>query len=160
MTSKQNGEPITALKEVFDSNRGATDAKIKSVFRKKIIASGEAAVAAVIDGFVDYYLSYARREPAPNRNADRERDHEQIAAAAEAMRLAVRMSIARTISLSYVMPNGRRLGDCTFAEVALMGGFFIELAGKGTPSQLVREVLTTGQIRGLLGAPIEQKKVA
>jgi len=48
--------------------------------------------------------------------------------------------------LELPMPNGKRLGDCTFGEIAVIGGAFTRLAGKGKPNQLVRDVLSAGQV--------------
>lgn len=150
---RQASDPLTLLKQVIHTNRSASDIKVKAIFRGKVLEDDDIN-EAVVDGYVDYYLSYARREPAapPRTVQERRAEQQQIDGATEAARVATRVAIAKVVTLTYLMPNGKRLGDCTFGEIAIIGGFFFRLSQKGAPDQLVRDVLSTAQVKELVAS--------
>jgi hypothetical protein len=57
-----------------------------------------------------------------------------------------------TLVLDLPMPNGKKLGECTFREVGLLGAAFKKLASHGKPTQLVNAVLTNTQVKKILKA--------
>jgi hypothetical protein len=44
--------------------------------------------------------------------------------------------------LDYIMPNGLRLGDCTFGYATEVGGAFARLGAMGDPDAIIGQVLT------------------
>lgn len=48
---------------------------------------------------------------------------------------------------SFVMPNAKPLGDCTFGEVGRFGEGFARLAKMGQPNEVIRDKLTQAQAR-------------
>jgi hypothetical protein len=52
--------------------------------------------------------------------------------------------------MSYVMPNGKPLKECTFGEVATFGARFSKLSAMGKPDEIVGQVLSQKQVREAL----------
>lgn len=63
---------------------------------------------------------------------------------------AMKAKIAeRILLMEWVLPNGKRLADCTFGELAKLGGWLAKVAKKGKPNQIVGKVLTERQLRAI-----------
>lgn len=78
-------------------------------------------------------------------------------------------AVAEYSFLAMPMPNGKLLGDCTFAQVRDYGGktlgpFLKRLSGMGSPRQVVKTVFTEEQLfdifrtSGSLNSPRPRKK--
>lgn len=67
----------------------------------------------------------------------------------EAQRRAatIKQKVVEVILLDLMLPNGKSLRDCTFADCAKAGGFFAKIANKGKPRQVVGDVLSEEQLR-------------
>jgi hypothetical protein len=61
-------------------------------------------------------------------------------------------SITRIVILDLVLPNGKKLRDCTGKDCAKAGGLYAKIAGRVKPNQIVGQVLTEDQIRKMWGA--------
>jgi hypothetical protein len=53
--------------------------------------------------------------------------------------------------LNWMMPNGKKLGDCTGRECRKAGGWLTRVAAKVPPRKLVRDVLSDAQLQKLYG---------
>jgi hypothetical protein len=54
---------------------------------------------------------------------------------------------ANRLLLDLVMPNEKRLRDCTCAECKQMRGWLTKLARKGRPDQLIGDVVSEAEVR-------------
>lgn len=87
----------------------------------------------------DYLVTNRNKRQVAPRDAARER--QQID--------EIKQRVVNMVLLDLVLPNGKRLRECTFAEVAKAGGWFAKIAKKGKPNQIVGKVLTEEQLRAI-----------
>jgi hypothetical protein len=64
----------------------------------------------------------------------------------EARAERVRSRVARHL-FSFVMPNGKPLGKCTFGEVTKFGEGFTQLGKMGRPKEIIEDTITEAQAR-------------
>lgn len=66
-------------------------------------------------------------------------------------RIRERIQIAAGVVLmDMMMPNNKRLGDCSGAECAAVGGWLSVVAGRMSPSQIVKQVFSEEDMRAML----------
>ena len=82
---------------------------------------------------------------------EQQRQEQAREAAQEASIIAER--IARSAILDFVMPNNKKLGECTFKEVGSFGKGFSRIAAAGGPHQIVGEVLSETKAKSLMRGP-------
>jgi hypothetical protein len=93
--------------------------------------------------FYDKHVRYTKLPPAPE-----EKEAAEAVNRARAAQLA--RKIVAHITLAFVMPNGKQLGDCTFSYVGKQGAFFTRVACAGGPNQIVHTVLTEKNLQEVL----------
>ncbi len=84
-------------------------------------------------------LTRKRPEPKPSKttqNARATEKNEQVA--------RVVQKVLSRLTLDFVMPNGKRLADCTGIEVSKFGGVF-SVIGKKAGNRIVGDVFTTDE---------------
>jgi hypothetical protein len=88
----------------------------------------------------DYPRPGESKKDAQKRKAGEAKDFEdKLSAAVEAK--------ARQLMLDMIMPNEKRLRDCTCEECRGMGGWLMAIAKKGLPKQLVGDVVSEAEVR-------------
>ena len=101
----------------------------------------------------------AMRAVLAKKQAKREARQRQAALARQAEDEAISDSIVsaevervkrQIISLAFIMPNGKELGDCLGREVASFGSGFQRIAAKVDPDDRVRDALTDQQVIKLM----------
>lgn len=55
-------------------------------------------------------------------------------------------TVKKVVLMSLILPNGKALRYCTFAECAAAGGWFAKVAKLGKPNQIVGTVVTEEQL--------------
>lgn len=89
------------------------------------------------------------RTRASGSSVDRTADR---AAAVEAVKAEAKARATKLVLLDFVLPNGKMLRDCTFAECAKAGGWLTKLANKGQPNEKVGAVLSEKEIKAVWNA--------
>lgn len=81
----------------------------------------------------------------------KERNRQEAATIAERVSEVASRSIAKlALSLDFLMPNGKKLRECTFSECGQLGGMFGKIAAAGKPNQIVGEKLSDKKLQALL----------
>jgi hypothetical protein len=88
----------------------------------------------------------AKRRPA--ETPEQQRQEQDAEAAQQAAVIADR--IVRSAILDFMMPNNKRLRDCTFSEVRKFGKGFSRIAAAGRPNQIVGQVLSETKAKSLM----------
>lgn len=84
-----------------------------------------------------------RAEAAAERRAEREQMK------AENLKKIRQAVVSQILTLDFVMPNEKKLRDCTGAEVARFGGVFTEIARHVKPTEVVGHHLNAKQIQNI-----------
>jgi hypothetical protein len=93
------------------------------------------------------FLLVRRVKSGPTTSVDRVAAKEE-----EALQTAVTATKTRAVELvllDFVLPNGRKLRDCTFSELRRCGGWLTRLARVGQPSDNVGTTLTEKEVRAV-----------
>lgn len=87
------------------------------------------------------------------RRAKKESNKAQVALISAGVTAAItkgtRDLVKTFVILNDIMPNGKKLGDCTFSEVSVFGDTFSAIGKLGKPNQRLKDVLTNGDLRSL-----------
>jgi hypothetical protein len=87
----------------------------------------------------DYLVTSRNQKPSPQEQAKRQAAVDNI-----------KQQITKVVLLNFVLPNGKALRDCTFADCAKAGGWLAKVAAKGKPNQIVGKVLGENELRALM----------
>lgn len=145
-TSTEN--PAELLIGIMEKNPHARREELMQMFRK-VMAEAITEEPAYLVPLADRYfyheynniVSYRRRalqRDRPKGPAERRRELEDTKAA-----------IRRVIVLDLVLPNGKKARESTFADCKKAGGFWLKIANKGKPNQIVGKVLTDEQAQAI-----------
>jgi len=77
----------------------------------------------------------------------KEEGKEERKAKAKADRAKGAMRVRNFVLLDMEMPNGKKLRNCTFREVAAFGGWLDDLSKAGDPDAIVGDVLVESKVR-------------
>ncbi|XUM19751.1 hypothetical protein ACRAVF_18980 [Bradyrhizobium oligotrophicum S58] len=58
-------------------------------------------------------------------------------------------TIKKIVMLDLIMPNGKKLRECTFAEVARFGGMFTDIGKEGKPTQVIDKHLSEADLQSI-----------
>jgi hypothetical protein len=116
-------------------------------WRAEIIDDPEDVDAALLHCFTNLWETVERdRQPRPKR---RQRSREERQAQVNALKERI---VQKVLTLNFVMPNGKRLAECTGTEVGRYGIIFAAIARKAG-KQLVGAVFKTDRQLLTAGAP-------
>lgn len=140
-----NKNPLEPLARMIEDDPTASFGLLFKKWKKIIERDGELLDAVLLYAFRNYHSLIERDNSEPQETTEtREKRKEAIAKAVETAR--------PYLLLEMKMPNGKKLGECTFREVSEFGTIFKLLSTKGKPSQKVGEVLTNDDLKKLLRA--------
>lgn len=137
--SKKN--PMEVLVGLVEADPTADQDRLFGQWWKKIRGDDEQIEAVARHSFTNMLTAIERgsRKPKQRTAEDMEQERRAIGALVNLVKNVVLMDI--------VLPNGKKLRDCTFAECSAAGGWFKLVATKGKPSELVGKVLSEEQLR-------------
>lgn len=154
--SWKQANPRELLKRVIDDNPGSDREALLHIFRNQLWREDDA--EDYVDTIVEYWFAnnyHSLVGPAPIAPRSRE-SRARTAEIAQDIKARVRAKILEraTIVLSDMMlPNGKRLADCSGKECAQMGSAIGGLMGRVAqlvkPKQTVGQVLTEAQLQEL-----------
>lgn len=90
--------------------------------------------------------------------AARQEREAQIETMAQARVNRVMEQVKRVIMLDLIMPNGKKLRYCTFAEVTKFGGLFADIGKCGKPTQVIDKHLNEADLQNLRARHLEGKR--
>lgn len=136
----KEANPIDLVKLVVEKMPNAGRKERFAEFEELLAAEGEVYERAVRwYFFVNMHDYLTTRRSSPANSASRTSKVEDIV-----------NKVREAVLLDLVMPNEKRLRDCTGAECAKFGGFYAKIARKVGKTKIVGEVLNEVQIRALL----------
>lgn len=136
------------LAEIVTSNPQATDRALLEKFVNSLRDDDDYFLAAAEYAF-DNALRALRREQSQPTAIQKAKLAEQKAKDAVARAKLVARIKSKVLLLSMVMPNGKKLRDCSGEECAHFGGWYRRIASEIGPTKLVGEVLSEQQVRAL-----------
>lgn len=124
-----------------------------------LILLKEAATEDHVESMIEYWFAnnyrsliseITRPPPATREDLDAKQalEDSHISAAVTAMKDRIREE-AQVMLLDMVLPNGKRLRECTFGYVAKLGGCLARIGAKGKTNQMVGKVLSEAQVAKL-----------
>jgi hypothetical protein len=125
------------LRKIVEKNPHAGKGKIVRLYCEALEEED------LIESFVSEFFEEARLRAFPPKPAKRKRSTKAQ------MQELIRKRISRAI-FSFVMPNGKTLGDCTFGEIAPYGGSLSRLSTMGQPDQIIRQTLKQKEVKKVL----------
>jgi hypothetical protein len=149
MGRRSSKSPLELLQRLVDGDPNASRSRVLKNWLKEVRADDAYIEAVELYAFDNLWNSVTRkrdvvRRPTPSAEdkvALRKWREERIASIHEQV-------VEKVLTLSFVMPNGRSLADCSGTEVAKVGGIFAAI-GKRAGKRLVREAFTDDQLRAL-----------
>lgn len=150
--SFHEASPRGLLMKLMGVNPNMPESNLLRLFREKVKEAtdeGDDYISPIIEyWFAPNYKSLLnlQRPPAKRQAAKAARKAE-----IDEIKSTVKERIARMVLLDVVLPNGKRLRDCTGKECAKAGGWFAKIAGKVKPTEIVGKVLSETQVRSLYG---------
>jgi hypothetical protein len=148
--------PRELLKRVIDDNPGADREGLLHLFRDQMWQEDEA--EEYVDTIIEYwfannYHSLVGPLPALPRSREARSRTVELAQEIKAKVKAKILERAAIVLSDMVLPNGKRLADCTGRECLSMsgalGGLIAKIADKVKPSQVVGQVLTEQQLQDM-----------
>lgn len=136
--------PVEPLARLMETDSTASFGLLFRKWKKIVERDPDLLEAVLLYAFRNYHSAIDNEEAAPESRtrADIEKEKVDIAVLVESLR--------PHLVLAMKMPNGKKLGDCTFREVSQIGGLFKLLATKGKPSQKIREVFSDADLRAFV----------
>lgn len=135
--------PVKILKDMRDADATADDKRLFKAWRKRCQVDDDLDEAIYLHAFANMLSTIEQpRQPRKRRPPTKS----QIAAERRAVEvLTRRMGTVKLMDL--MMPNGKKLRDCTLAECGTFGSWFRMIATKGKPSDIVGKVLTEADLQ-------------
>jgi hypothetical protein len=134
--------PDELLLRILKENPNATEEDTWLLFRAEVLKNEDMRDACLRSFHVN---ATGRLE----RLMSRAESPQERAAMAEQKRAERRARVTKAFKrakavliLDHVMPNGLRLGDCTFGYASEVGGAFARLGAMGDPDAIIGQVLT------------------
>jgi len=145
--------PLGLYIAVIKERMGASETTHKAAFKRLVLSEGyEDFIERIIDEWQSIKYSTALRAAEPigideirTAVARRRKDRE-----AEVVMAKKAVKIIGSRLLDFVMPNGKKLRDCTFAYCGQIGGAISKVATHGKPNELVGKILSADQVQKIV----------
>ncbi len=145
--------PFSIYRELRMDDRTASDAVLSKKWRAAVNNNPDLFDAVIEYARVLFEATWQRDQIKPKykpqsfpKNIQREK--EIIAKEKEIITKVVEKA-KNIIRMELIMPNGKKLKDCTFKECSAMGGWLKVLATKGMPGEKVGDKLTEKDLQNL-----------
>lgn len=141
-------------------------------FLKEVRASDDLVTQLAEDYFDRFYHRFKNEEKTGSNQlvgtsveerraatiAARQERQAQIETMAQARANRALDQVKRIIMLDLIMPNGKKLRHCTFAEVTKFGGMFIDIGKCGKPNQVIDKHLNEADLQNIRARHMEGKR--
>ena len=143
----RKGNPRSLLETIIAKNPKADEKKIHELFWREI-EGDPMLLRACVEYWLDNNFHSLTREIAGLPKSVNKPAKQTVAAVTKTKALIKERITheARVILLDLVMPNSKRLGDCTGTECTKIGGWLSQLAKKVPPTKTVGETLSEQQV--------------
>jgi hypothetical protein len=131
--------PMSLLRKLRENDKTGSMAVVLKKWKQQIIDDTEMLDAALVYAGTNYWHSLEQDEKKQIPLKTRQAQAQQAEALAQEVRQIVLMDL--------LLPNGKQLRNATFADCQKAGGWFLRIAKKGRPHQVVGNVLTEEQLR-------------
>lgn len=137
------GDPEEILRRLHRAHPDADRAQLRGIFLDHLSSMVPHAIIRPLGAvFFDARYTYVvRPKPlaaVPQTQTLRDKTRQEVVVAMRGL-------------LNWMMPNGKKLGDCTGRECRKAGGWLTRVAAKVPPRKLVRDVLSDAQLQKLYG---------
>jgi hypothetical protein len=140
LARNMQANPREIVTQLIEQYPGATKDDLFGHFRDLI--AEDANYQRAVDW---YFFTNMHDYLVTSRNRDTSRSQQRHQAKVDKIKQDV---IRKVLSLAFVMPNGKCLGECTGFEAAKVGGIFAQI-GKKAGNRLVGKVFTDKQIQAI-----------
>jgi hypothetical protein len=147
----RKGNPRSVLETIVAKNPKATPKQIWDVFHRETEDDSELIVAMKWYWFDNNLKSILRDEDSPPPTQASKSEKESAI-----KKIKDRIKYEASQLLELIMPNDKRLADCTGAECRAFGGWLIYVAKKVPGNRTVGEILTEKQLYRMFRAAIKK----
>jgi hypothetical protein len=134
----QDDDIYGLLRKIKAKNPNASEDKIRRLYREAIKEDPD-----LTDSFILEFYPNVRMRAFPPKPAKRKRSTKVQ------MQEQTRKQISRNL-FGLVMPNGKKLRDCTFGEVSTFGERWSKLGTMGRPDEIIGQVLKQKEVKKVL----------
>ena len=138
----RKGNPRALLKTLLEKNPKADATAIYKMFWEEI-QDDKDLVRDIVGYWLDHNYHSLKQAEMPIKN--KQAAQKQKAAAVEQLKERIHQE-SKIILLDLLMPNSKRLADCTGAECGRFNGWMAQLANTVPPNKTVGSVLSEDQI--------------
>lgn len=144
--------PKAAMYQILNDNPGTDKDAAVELFIEKALADPELNRVALEVVAINAYSAWdslrSSRPSTSSRLSASARRTDQASVQRRASRVVQR--IVNACILDFVMPNEKKVRDCTFKEMGQFGKKFQRIAAAGQPSQIVGQVLSARKAKALM----------
>lgn len=143
--------PKAAMYQILNDNPGTGQESAVELFIEKALADPElnrVALEVVAINAYNAWDSLRSHSPSSTRSSYSTRMARQSSVRQRAARTVRR--IVHACILDHVMPNEKKVRDCTFKEMGQFGKKFQRIAAAGQPNQIVGQVLSARKAKSLM----------
>lgn len=145
--SWKHDNPRDVLKNVIEKNGRSSKEELLRIFTQTIFEKGN---RALIETVIEYWFANNLNSLLNSDSQLREQfSKPQISKIKEQIRERIKIA-AGVVLMDMIMPNKKRLRDCSGAECAAVGGWLSVVATRMSPSAIVGKTFSEQDIRGML----------
>jgi hypothetical protein len=145
--SWKHDNPRDTLKKIIEENPSAAKEQLLNIFTQTVFERGN---RSLLETIIEYWFANNLHSLL---NSDsklrREFGAPQVTKMKEQIRERIKLA-AGVILMDMIMPNKKRLGDCTGAECADVGGWLSIVAARMPRSTIVSKAFTEKDLRTML----------
>lgn len=145
--SWKHDNPRDVLKNVIEKNGRSSKEELLRIFTQTIFEKGN---RALIETVIEYWFANNLNSLLNSDSQLREQfSKPQISKIKEQIRERIKIA-AGVVLMDMIMPNKKRLRDCSGAECAAVGGWLSVVATRMSPSAIVGKTFSEQDMRGML----------
>jgi hypothetical protein len=151
--SWKHDNPRDVLKSIIESNAHAAKEELLEIFTQAMFEKGN---RALIETVIEYWFANNLNSLLHSDSSLRDQfTGPRVAKIKEQIRDRIKIA-AGVVLMDMIMPNKKRLRDCSGAECAAVGGWLSIVAARMPPSAIVGKTFSEPDMRGML-AEISQQ---
>lgn len=145
--SWRQDNPRDTLKTIIEEHPKADREKLLEIFTQTVFDRNQ---RGLLETIIEYWFANNLSSLLHSDSKLRaEFARPQISKIKDKIRERIKIA-AGVVLMDLVMPNQKRLGDCSGAECAAVGGWLSVVAARMSPSQIVGKVFSEEEMRAML----------
>jgi hypothetical protein len=145
--SWRHDNPRDTLRNIIEGNPTAGKEKLLELFTDIVLKTKN---QALLETIIEYWFANNLTSLLhSDSDLKKQFSNPDVAKIKDKIRQRIKIA-AGVVLLDMVMPNKKRLADCTGAECAAVGGWLAMIAARMAPSQIVGKVFAEEDIRAML----------